>query len=77
VIPSTPLQASPELLILVVIMAVFLGMMIWTYTDAKRNSEHPAFLWAIVVFLAPVLGIVVYLLVGRNSRGGGSRGQYS
>ncbi|PSP36954.1 hypothetical protein BRC66_07395 [Halobacteriales archaeon QH_2_66_30] len=45
---------------------------------AKQNSEHPAFLWAVVVFLAPLLGLVLYFLVGRNRRysrppGSGSR----
>jgi hypothetical protein len=34
--------------------------------DAKTNSSHPAFLWAIVIFLAPLLGIVLYVLLGRD-----------
>ena len=47
---------------------VALGLVVWTYKDAQRNSDHPAFLWAVVVFLAPLLGIVLYLLLGRNAR---------
>jgi len=38
----------------------------WTYTDAKTNSDQPAWLWAIVVFIAPLLGILLYVLLGRN-----------
>ncbi|ELZ94705.1 MULTISPECIES: PLDc N-terminal domain-containing protein [Haloferax] len=46
---------------------LFLGMVVWTYRDAKRNSSHPAFLWAVVVFLAPLLGLVLYFILGRNA----------
>ena len=47
-------------------LALFIYMVYWTYRDAQRNSAHPAFLWAIVVFLAPLLGIVLYVLLGRE-----------
>lgn len=30
------------------------------------NSSHPAALWALVVFLAPFLGVVLYILLGRD-----------
>jgi glucose uptake protein GlcU len=49
-------------------LLVGIAMIVWTYTDAKKNSTHPAFLWAIVVFLAPILGLVLYVLLGRNAR---------
>ena len=47
---------------------VGIALIVWTYKDAKQNSSHPAFLWAVVVFLAPLLGIVLYLLLGRDLR---------
>ena len=47
-------------------LVVAIALIGWTYTDAQKNSSHPAFLWAIVVFLAPLLGIVLYLLLGRD-----------
>ena len=50
------------------LFAVAIALVIWTYSDAQKNSTHPAFLWAVVVFLAPLLGIVLYLLVGRDAR---------
>ena len=54
-------------------MALFLALTYWVYKDAQRNSEHPAFLWAVVVFLAPLLGLILYVLLGRN----GGRGSHS
>lgn len=36
------------------------------YTDAQKNSEQSAFLWALVVFFAPILGLLLYLLLGRE-----------
>lgn len=53
-------------LIWLLFTALFIYMVYWTYKDAQRNSSHPAFLWAIVVFLAPLLGLVLYFLLGRN-----------
>jgi len=36
------------------------------YTDAKSHSSQPAVLWALVALLAPLLGLVLYWLLGRN-----------
>jgi hypothetical protein len=47
-------------------MAGFVAVIYWVYKDAQQNSQHPAFLWAIVVFLAPLLGLLLYVLLGRN-----------
>lgn len=47
-------------LIIVLILAV------WTYGDAKKYSSHPAILWALAVFLAPLFGILFYFILGRN-----------
>jgi uncharacterized membrane protein YhaH (DUF805 family) len=48
------------------LFVIGIALTIWTYSDAQRNSSHPPFLWAVVVFLAPLLGVVLYLLVGRD-----------
>ncbi|WP_436924034.1 PLDc N-terminal domain-containing protein [Halosimplex amylolyticum] len=50
----------------ILLLVVSLAMIVWTYQDAQTNSSQPAFLWALVVFLAPLLGIVLYFLVGRD-----------
>jgi hypothetical protein len=55
-------------LILLLVIVVTIAMVVWTYLDAQKNSTHPAFLWAIVVFLAPLLGFVLYFLLGRDAR---------
>lgn len=66
-LPVVPLQADAAALLFALLMfAVFVAAVVWTYRDAKRNSDQPAFLWAIVVFLAPLLGLVLYFLLGRN-----------
>ena len=68
-----PLQAfgipGGALVVLLFIGFVFLAtivLSIWTYRDAQKNSRQSPLLWAIVVLLAPVLGILLYLLVGRD-----------
>lgn len=58
--------AGAAVLVALLVFAVTIGLIVWTYNDAKRNSTHPAFLWAVVVFLAPLLGIVLYLILGRD-----------
>jgi hypothetical protein len=47
------------------------------YADAKRNSPQSAFLRALVAFFGGILGLLLYLLLGReghSSRGHGRRG---
>lgn len=64
-----PLQSAGgalAFLVWLLFTALFIYMVYWTYKDAQRNSPHPAFLWAIVVFLAPLLGLVLYVLLGRD-----------
>lgn len=61
--------AAGAVLIWLLMLAVLIAIVVWTYNDAQQNSSHPAFLWAIVVFLAPLLGLVLYVLLGRNRRG--------
>lgn len=68
-LPVVPLQAGSAFVLLfaLLLFAAFIAAVVWTYTDAKKHSEHPAFLWALVVFLAPLLGLLLYVLLGRNS----------
>lgn len=58
-------------LVLFVLFTIVLPL--WTYSDAQRNSPHSPFLWALVVFLGGLLGIVLYLVVGRTGGSGGRR----
>jgi len=49
-------------------LLVYVVIIAWVYGDAKKHSPHPPFLWALVVFFAPFLGLVLYWLLGRNDR---------
>ena len=60
------LAGGIALLFGLLVLLVQLGIIVWIYSDAQQRSDQPAFLWAIVAFLAPLLGIVLYLIVGRN-----------
>ncbi|EMA46467.1 PLDc N-terminal domain-containing protein [Halobiforma nitratireducens] len=64
------------LLLFVAFTIAYLALVAWTYADAQQNSEHPAFLWTIVVFLAPILGLVLYLILGRGRAGPATRHRY-
>ena len=68
VISPTLLQAAEAISFLVGILglAVHVAIIYWVYTDAKANSSQPAFLWALVAFFAPLLGLILYWLLGRN-----------
>lgn len=50
-----------------VALLVFLGL--WTYKDAQVKSEQSPALWVLVVLLVPnLLGVIIYLLVGRSKK---------
>ena len=75
-IPTIPLQnAGAVLFIWLFFLVIALALTYWVYRDAQKNSQHSAFLWALVVFLAPLLGLVLYFLLGR--KGGRGRGHRS
>ncbi|OYR42633.1 hypothetical protein DJ82_02165 [Halorubrum sp. Ib24] len=48
------------------VLLVQLAIIVWIYSDAQQRSDQPAFLWAIVAFLAPLLGLVLYFIIGRT-----------
>ncbi len=66
--PVIPLQAEGAVVLLfgLVFFIGYLAAIYWTYQDAQTNSDQPAFLWALVVFFAPLLGLLLYVLLGRN-----------
>ncbi|OYR57006.1 PLDc N-terminal domain-containing protein [Halorubrum halodurans] len=69
-VPAVPLQGGAvavfSLLFALLMFVAHIAMIVWTYNDAQKRSDHPPILWAIVVFLAPLLGIVLYLIIGRD-----------
>jgi glucose uptake protein GlcU len=74
-ISTIPLQnAGGVLFIWLIFFLIGLALTYWVYQDAKKNSQNSAFLWAVVVFLAPILGLVLYFLLGRKGARGRGRG---
>ena len=70
-LPSMLLQFELALVGFVLSSLTFVGqivLVIWTYNDATDNSSHSAVLWTLVVLFAPLLGVVLYLLFGRDQR---------
>jgi len=67
VIEAIPLQGlgGPEVSF-PFLWVIFLLVAVWTYFDAEKNSSHPSILWALAVFIAPILGIILYFIFGRN-----------
>ncbi|MFW6318299.1 MAG: PLDc N-terminal domain-containing protein [Halorubrum sp.] len=59
-------SAAISLLFGLFALIVHLAIIVWIYSDAQGRSDQPAFLWAIVAFLAPLLGLVLYFIIGRN-----------
>lgn len=70
-LPSMLLQFKLALVGFVLSLLTFVGQIVlvtWTYNDATDNSSHSAVLWTLVVLFAPLLGVVLYLLFGRDQR---------
>ena len=44
---------------------VLIMLGIWTYTDAKIRSDN-AEIWTLIVVLANIVGLIIYLVVGRT-----------
>ncbi|WP_226481867.1 hypothetical protein [Natrinema amylolyticum] len=52
---------------------LFVGIVgtLWVFIDASENSSQSAVLWGLVAFLGGILGILLYVLLGRD--GGSER----
>jgi hypothetical protein len=65
-VPTLPAQAVGGLFfVFFLLFLVFaIAIPLWVYSDAKSKGSDNAVLWALIVFLAPLLGLVLYLLIG-------------
>ena len=62
------------ILTLLATMAV-LGL--WVYEDAKVKSDQSPVLWVLIVLLVPnLVGLIIYLLVGRTNKNVPAPGTY-
>ncbi|WP_226480918.1 PLDc N-terminal domain-containing protein [Natrinema amylolyticum] len=72
-----PMQAGSGgvLLIGLLLVVIQIAALVWVYTDAQSNSPHSAALWTLVVFFGGLLGLLLYILIGREDRRGRSSRQ--
>ena len=59
----------PELSIFTVVLLIWIAVIIWVYRDAERRGMN-GFLWALLVFIGHLVGLLIYLIVRTN---GGSQ----
>jgi heme/copper-type cytochrome/quinol oxidase subunit 2 len=53
-------------LVLFVVFAIVIP--VWVYHDAQKNSPHSGMLWALVAFFGGLLGVLLYFIIGRDTR---------
>jgi len=50
---------------------------LWVYADATIKSDQEPLLWVLIVLLVPnLLGLLIYMLVGRTNKTATSPGKY-
>ncbi len=47
-------------------LAIAVGIAYWVYNDAKKRGNPNAMIWAIVGFFLGLIGLLLYVLIGRN-----------
>ena len=47
-------------------LVIDLAIVYWVYTDAKKRGNPNAVLWAVLTFFFTLIGLILYLLIGRN-----------
>lgn len=47
-------------------LAIWIFMIYWVYTDAKKRNNPNAIVWVIVTVLTSWIGLLLYVLIGRN-----------
>lgn len=61
-----PLFIFTLILLLLIPAILFIGLPLWTYLDAQKHSSNSPPLWALLVFLVPLIGLILYFLLGRD-----------
>jgi hypothetical protein len=69
---DTDIAAGSTLIILlsclcvVAALAVHLAITWWIYNDANKRGNPNAVVWALLNFISDPLGLILYLIIGRN-----------
>jgi len=51
--------------VLVVPVVALLGLAVWAALDMRRRAQ-PGWLWGLLIFFAPVLGVLLWLALRNN-----------
>ena len=53
-------------LCLLIIFAVHFFIVYWVYNDARKRGNPNAVLWSVLTFFSNPLGLILYLILGRD-----------
>lgn len=67
-------MADAGLVLAIFVLIIYLVGIIWVWFDASVNSSQSTLLWVLVVFFGGILGILLYILLGRD---GGDSDEYT
>lgn len=56
----------------VILITIGLIGTFWVFVDASQNSSQSAVLWGLVALFGGILGILLYLLLGRDGKADGT-----
>ena len=59
--------SATSLICCVAWFVVNIAILIWVYQDANKRGAN-GILWAIIILIAGLLGLLLYFAVGRNQR---------
>ena len=59
-----------------VTIGLAVSIALWVYEDAKVKSDQSPVLWLLVVLFASLIGIILYLAVGRTNKDAQAPGKY-
>jgi hypothetical protein len=65
------------LMFVVTLIGFLVSLALWTYKDAEVKSRESPLLWVLIVLIVPnLIGLIVYLLVGRTNKQVPAPGKY-
>ena len=62
---ALPIVVIASLVLAITSLAFMILLGLWIYNDAQERTDH-ATLWTMIVLLFPFVGLIIYLLVGRD-----------
>ncbi len=53
---------------IVIWIVIWLVIALWAYKDAKSRGDEHAVIWFLVVFFLGIIGLIIYLVIGRKEK---------